>query len=141
MLQSLPWGDAPAPWENENRVTIDPELKQVYEARISIYLEPHKIGNIQSIYNFPIQNNFNLVDIRQHLNVIYNTQTQSLKLNVTFGLILRSVGEMMKEDIELGFVTKMTIYLVEICILVRVHLERAVDRMKHMDITNYLMQQ
>ncbi len=36
----------PAPWENENGDIIDPELKQMYEAHISIYLESHRIGDI-----------------------------------------------------------------------------------------------
>ncbi len=89
VLQSLLWGQTPAPWENENGDIIDPALKQVYEAHISIYLESHRIGDIQSTYNFPIQNNLPLADIRHHLNHIYNTQTQSFKLNVMFGLILK----------------------------------------------------
>ncbi len=48
----------------------------------------------------------------------------------------------MKEDIELGFDTK-NYYLFSrnLYIIKRAQLERAVDMMKHMDITNYLMQQ
>ncbi len=65
----------------------------MYELHIPIFLESHKIGNIQSLYYFSIQNNFNLETIKDHLNLIYNTQTQSFKLNVMFGLILKSVGD------------------------------------------------
>ncbi len=55
VLQSLPWGQVPTPWENENGDIIDPELKQVYEAHISIYLETHRIGDIQSIFSYKKQ--------------------------------------------------------------------------------------
>ncbi len=54
ILQNLPWGDNPTPWENERGIVVDEELKQVYEAHISIYLESHRIGTVQSIYNLSI---------------------------------------------------------------------------------------
>ncbi len=118
-MQNLPWGEFPAPWEDENRIVVDPELKQVYEAHITIYLEYHRIGTLQSIYNFPIQNSFTLEDIRENLNNIYNIQTKSFKLNVKFGLILKSVVDDDGGNTEHGCVLRMTICLREICILVR----------------------
>ncbi len=142
VLQSIPWRDQPAPWENQHHETIDPELKQVYELHIPIYLESHKIGNIQSLYNFPIQNNFNLNDIRQHLNFIYHSQTQSFKLNVMFGLILKSVADDDNGRYRAWLYYKNDyLFTRNLYISKRAHLERAIERMKHMDITNYIMQQ
>ncbi len=93
VLPNLLWGEFHTPWENVHGIVVDWELKQVYEAHISIYLESHRIGTVQSIYNFHIQNNFTLDDIWEHLNNIHNSQINSFKLNVMFGLILKSVRD------------------------------------------------
>ncbi len=142
LLQSIPCGDHRAPLKNEYGETVDPELKQVYGSHIPIFSESHKIGNIQSIYNFPIQNNFNLENIRNHLNHIYNTQTQSFKINVMFGLILKSVGNDDNVRYRAWLCYKNDyLFTRNLYISKRLHLERAMEQMKHLDITNYIMQQ
>ncbi len=51
----LLWRFSLAPWENEYGITTVDELRQVYQAKLSIYLESHRIGTVQSIYNFATQ--------------------------------------------------------------------------------------
>ncbi len=91
---------------------------------------------------FPVQNNFKLVDIRHHLNLTYNTQSQSFILHIICGLILKAVGGddggryrawlWYKND----YLFTRNVYIGK-----RAHLERAIERIKHMDITTYIMQQ
>ncbi len=62
----------------------------VFENRKKLYLhymKAHQVGR------GVLQNNFNLGDVRQHLNIIYNSQKQSFKLNMMFRMILKSVEE------------------------------------------------
>ncbi len=141
-LQDVPWGDFPAPWENEQGIIIDQALKDVYDAHLIIFLENHQIGSVQSIYNFPIQNNFTLDDIRKHLNFIYNSQNQTFKLNMMFGMIMKSVSEEDDEQYRAWLCYKNEyIFSRNLYISKRSNLERGIDRLRHMDITNYILLQ
>jgi hypothetical protein len=87
-LQKVPWINKLAPWEDKDGNVIDKALQDIYKLHDIIILQRHSIGQIQSSYNYPISNEFNLNDIIAQLNEIYATQAQSFKLNCMIGMIL-----------------------------------------------------
>ena len=85
-LQPRPWMDGSAPWEEG--ANTDENLKTVYEANSSLILRRHQVGNVCSIYNFPINNNFIVSEIMQAANEIYDRQNRAFRLNLEFRFIL-----------------------------------------------------
>ena len=63
-------------------------LVEVYDANRPLILANHQEGSVQSIFNFPISNDFTVDNIMQHANQVYEKQNSAFRLNLEFGLIL-----------------------------------------------------
>ncbi|MCK5921339.1 MAG: hypothetical protein KAG66_10385 [Methylococcales bacterium] len=84
-LQARPWEDDQDPWEVEG----DDRLKNVYEANAPIILENHQESSVSSTYNVPLINAFNIPQLMEHAERIYDRQGHAFRFNLEFGLILR----------------------------------------------------
>ena len=42
------------------------------------------------MYNFPLNDDFSLQDLMNHIETVYNDQNQAMRMNLSFGLILRN---------------------------------------------------
>ena len=88
-LQDKPWeGDENAPWNNNGK--IDDKFQQVYEMHAPFILQNHKTTPITSTYNFPV-NDVSLKDLKQQITYIFENETRTFKVNVTFGFILKNI--------------------------------------------------
>jgi hypothetical protein len=87
-LQDMPF-DVP-PWEDGQGNVIDEELKNVYDTHKSLILDTHVFGEITSIYNFPITNEFDTDTLLRQAREIYDRENQVIKLNMMFGIILKN---------------------------------------------------
>ena len=83
--QPTPWETIP-PWESEEGV--DQSLNKVYEDHVGIILSSNQTGAIDSIYNFPLTNNFTVEQLETYLDTIYLDQGHSFKINLAFGFVL-----------------------------------------------------
>jgi uncharacterized C2H2 Zn-finger protein len=68
----------------------DLDLKNFYNKYNSYIFDHHELGQPQSFYNFPIDHHFSINDLMSHVNEIYNNQSQSFKINMSFGVILQN---------------------------------------------------
>lgn len=75
-LQQRPWDDDSAPW---NRNDQQDGLRQVYKANAPLILEPHRRGPIQSIYNFPLDNDANVNQLMRYENDIYHQEQRAFR--------------------------------------------------------------
>jgi hypothetical protein len=87
-LQDTPF-DVP-PWEDGQGNVVDEELKEVYETHKSLILDTHLFGEMTSIYNFPINNDFDTQTLLRQVREIYDRENQVIKLNMIFGIILKN---------------------------------------------------
>ena len=137
-LQARPWGNGTPPWQRQDG-TINQNLKQVYEANSSLILRRHQEGNVCSVYNFPLNNNFSISEIMQAANEIYDRQNNAFRLNLEFGLILvhSETGEYryFKPNHNQELFTR-PIYVSK-----RPHLNRLLLRMRQLNITYYILRQ
>ena len=85
-LQPRPWNNANAPWIQEGE---DQQLREEYEANTPLILEPHNLGPVRSVYNFPIDNDITLVQLIGFADNIYNREQRAFHLNIVFGVILQ----------------------------------------------------
>jgi hypothetical protein len=86
-LQPVPWTRRGVPpWISDE--TEDERLKLVYESNQPIILEPHQETEVQSVYNFPINNDFDIQQIMTAAQDVYDRQHRAFRLNLEFGLIL-----------------------------------------------------
>ena len=78
------------PWKNEEGVTVDTSLEQVYNDNALHILAPHRDGEVVKKYNFPTDNlQGGLEEIMSHIEKIYEKENQSFKINLNFGFILQ----------------------------------------------------
>ena len=85
ILQSRPWEQDQTPWEFED----DPLLKNVYKANVPIILENHQESAVSSNYNVPLTNDFNVPEMMEQAERIYDRKGHAFLLNLEFGHILR----------------------------------------------------
>ena len=88
-LQDVPF-DGVAPWEDDQGNVVDAELKRVYDTHRALILDSHYHGPVTSLYNFPIDNTFNVHTLMDQTRYIYDREQQVIRLNFIFGLILRN---------------------------------------------------
>jgi hypothetical protein len=88
-LQDMPFQGV-APWEDDQGNVVDVELQRIYDMHRSLILDSHYIGPVTSIYNFPIDNTFNVHTLMRQARFIYNRENQVIRLNFIFGLILKN---------------------------------------------------
>ena len=69
----------------------DPALKQLYKNNRHIIKRGHRKGKLSQEYNYEINNDITYFNIDNHLNEIYNQQTKSFKINMSFGYVLRNI--------------------------------------------------
>ena len=81
-LQQPPWDNEPVPFEN------NAQLREVYDANRPLILANHQESSVETIFNFPISNDFTVDSIMSHANYIYDRQQSAFRLNLEFGLIL-----------------------------------------------------
>lgn len=136
-LQPRPWGNGTPPWEEGGH--IDNKLKQVYEANSPIILRRHQEGNVCSIYNFPIDNQFSVQEIMQAANEIYERQNNAFRLNLEFGLIL--VHSETREYRYFKPHHNQELFQRPIYVSNRRHLNRLYLRMRQLNITDYILRQ
>ena len=87
-LQDIPFDIAP--WQDDQGNVIDPELERVYDTHRSLILDAHTFGPVTSLYNFPIDNTFDVETIMNQVRYIYNNENQVIRVNFIFGIILRN---------------------------------------------------
>jgi hypothetical protein len=87
-LQDMPFNIPP--WEDQQGNVIDEDLKRVYDTHKSLILDTHVFGEITSIYNFPINNEFDTETLLRQAREIYDRENQVIKLNMMFGVILKN---------------------------------------------------
>ena len=85
-LQAWPWIDDNAPWIRDGE---DERLREVYKANSPLILEPHSLGPIRSIYNFPLDNDVTLVQLMDFADEVYTREQRAFRLNIIFGTILQ----------------------------------------------------
>ena len=79
------------PWEDDEGNVVDQELERVYNDNAVHINAPHRRGEVVQNYNFPTENLQGGVDeIMSHIEDIYQEQTNSFRLNMSFGFILRN---------------------------------------------------
>ena len=89
VLQDYPWeGPENAPWgfgdhKNEG-------LEKEYEAHKTAILQQDRVGGIQSRYNLPVNQHFEIDQLEDKLRQIFRNQPVSFKVNITFGSILQN---------------------------------------------------
>ena len=81
-LQPPPWGSQSPPFEDNQ------PLLEVYDANRPLILANNQESGIETIYNFPVSNNFSVDDIMTHANEVYDRQQSAFRVNLEFGLIL-----------------------------------------------------
>ena len=81
-LQPPPWGSLSPPFVDNQ------PLLEVYDANRPLILANNQESGIETIYNFPISNNFSVDDIMTHANEVYDRQQSAFRVNLEFGLIL-----------------------------------------------------
>ena len=69
----------------------NPEIKAFYDKYLSFIHDKHELGQPQSFYNWAIANDIIIDDLMNHAEQIYNDQSQSFKINMSFGLILQNI--------------------------------------------------
>ena len=117
----------------------DPQLRQCYEAHSSYINDEHVLGQVQSFYNWPLVNNdqFSLDGLCAHAESIYQDQSSTFKLNLSFGIIL--------ENIETGEFRYFRAYSNDPIFNSPLHISRKEDLIKlreklsELDITQYIM--
>ena len=80
-LQRRPWAEDAAPW---NRERENDGLPEVYEANAPLILETHQKGPVQSVYNFPLNNDVNVNQLMRYADEIYRQEQRACRLNVAF---------------------------------------------------------
>jgi hypothetical protein len=84
-----PWGNELPPWIEANG-EINSHLRNVYNTNRPIILERRREGAIQSVYNFPIQNDISTLELMRFARSVFDNQSSAFKINVNFGYILQS---------------------------------------------------
>ena len=112
-------------------------LQREYNINRSHILAPHRLNENGAVYNFPTNDlRGGVTEIRNHLNEIFNQESNAFRLNVAVGMILRNIetGEeryFIPLDNELVFPTAETISN-------RRDLNRVIDRLGRLDIREYV---
>ena len=138
-LQVPPWGNRVAPWENDQGDTVDHELKRTYETHTSVILDTHLESQMQSIFNFPVDNALSIDQLMNQVNEIYDRQNRAFKLNLIFGLILKNT----ETDAFRYFKPYTNEYVFEKPIYVskRKDLKKIRSRFQQLNITTYMLRQ
>lgn len=132
-LQQPSWRNGPDPFENNLA------LRDVYEANRPLILQNHQEGPVESVYNYPISNEFTVDDIMRYANDMYDRQQSAFRLNLEFGLILTNT--------DTGEYRYFTPYSNEslferpIYISRRQDLQRLKLRLQRLNITDYILRQ
>jgi hypothetical protein len=91
-LLPIPWGENPndAPWFSEDGDDIP--FRDLYEAKSAFIRCPHDIGKNRRIYNF-VTNDLQegKKEIIDALSAIYQKQTNSFKIALCFGFIMKNI--------------------------------------------------
>ena len=117
----------------------DEDLQKVYDMHRSFIHDTHQIGPISSIYNFPLQDTFDVETLMQQVNEIYNTENKSFKLNLTFGLILQN-----RETKEYRFFKPYKndeVFQRPVYVTNREDLKKLEQKLREMDVNNYVLTQ
>ena len=116
----------------------DPQLRECYEAHSSYINDQHVLGQVQSYYNFPLNNaQFTLDGLCSQAESIFQDQSSSFKLNLSFGVIL--------ENIETGEFRYFRAYSNDPLFQTPIHISKREDlsklreRLSELDITHYVM--
>ena len=136
-LQPPPWVGGVAPWENDQGETVDQELKRTYETHKSVIQDTHLESQMQSIFNFTIDNSLSVDQLMNQVNDIYDRQNHAFKLNLIFGLILKNT--------ETGTYryfkpyTKEYVFDRPMYISIRKDLKKIKSKFQQMNITTYIL--
>ena len=132
-MQQPPWDNQSPPFEDNQA------LRDIYEANRPIILAWHQDGSVQTIYNYPLSNDFTTDTIMSRANEMYDRQQSAFRLNLEFGLILvnTDTGEYRY------FVpySNEALFQRPIYISRRQDLQRLKLRLKRLNITDYIMRQ
>lgn len=89
-LQHRPWREnEAAPWNGEDG-NVDDGLREVYEANEALILQQHRLGPVQSVYNFPLNNDVSVDQLMRYAEEIYRREQRAFRANLVFGVILRN---------------------------------------------------
>ena len=88
---SPPWDNNSPPWGVPESNNYDKPLEEVYSLHSDIILRGVIHGSASSMYNFPLTNGFTLQQLSTQLNSIFEEQSQTFRLNMAFGYILRNI--------------------------------------------------
>ena len=93
-LQSTPYEDTIAPWQNNDGEIIDRDLQHVYQGNAEHILRPHLNNRLHCDYNFRTDNlNGSIEELMNHIRFIYQQESVALKINISFGFILRNIED------------------------------------------------
>lgn len=91
-FQPTPFNTQTPLWQNEDG-TIDQELQSAYRQHKQLILKQKKtILTTASRYNFPTTNEITLSQLKEHIEEIYEDNSFSFKINLSFGIILRHIS-------------------------------------------------
>ena len=117
----------------------DPALLKLYRDNKHIIQRGHRKGKVSEEYNYEINNNLTYAEMNDQINEIYNNQSHSFKLNISFGYVLRNT-----ETNELRFYypeQNDVIFSTPVPIANRQHLRKLKDRIRSIDILQKLFLQ
>ena len=96
ILKEPPWEkhpNYPPPWDNNaDPADYREKLKETYELHKSFILADDRTDDpVQQVYNFPTDNNLDVQDLINQAQEIFEQQSSSFKLNISFGVILYNI--------------------------------------------------
>ena len=116
----------------------DAELQECFNQHRSYIYDHHEPGQPLSFYNFPlVSGNFSLEGLSEMLNLIYDNQPQSYKINLSFGVILQNINT--NEYRYFRAYSNDALLPSPVLISARKDLDKLMDKFKEMDIHNYLL--
>ena len=116
----------------------NPQLEEFYELYKSFIFDKHELGQPQSFYNFPLNNNFSIEDLTSYVNEIYTDQSQTFKINLAFGCILQNITS--NEYRYFKAYSNSPIFELPINISRREDIEKFRKRLSEMDVISHITQ-
>ena len=133
-LQAEPFSRPP--WLTEAGEII-PKFQRIYNVNRKIILSCHsRLDKIDSLFNFPVDHLPTNKIISEHVNSIFELKQHSFKINLSFGYILKHV-----ESAEYRYykpAANNSVFDFPLTITDRKSLQNVVEKLKEVDITNYL---
>ena len=117
----------------------DADLKAEYDVNRRHILAQHRPESDKTVYNFPTSDLENSDEFEQHLQTIFDSEENAFRLNASLGMILRDVTDGSYRYF-IPYTNELIFPLNEV-ISNRADLRRVIDRLKNLDVRDYVNNQ